>query len=222
MNVVCCQFYNVNAVKYWSHNLSTVLGAFEKLRKATVRMEGRGTHWTNFHEIFYNSISFNLPRIFNFRKNLTRITGILHECLYTFLIISRSFLLRMKKIQKEVYRKSKHILYSIIYYNSVSLLEGLYTFLIISRSFLLRMEKNSERSLQKIKTRILYSIIFFCKNHILFEIMQRTIVERGRPQMTIRCMFIACSIPNTTNTHSDIVTLISTMVSRMLPNVTHR
>jgi hypothetical protein len=63
---------------------------------------------------------------------------------------------------------------------------------------------------------------FFFENLIVFEITRRTIVERGRPQMTIRRMFIACSIANTTNTHSDIVTLISTMVSRMLPNVTHR
>jgi hypothetical protein len=38
--------------------------------------------------------------------------------------------------------------------------------------------------------------------------MWRDILERGRPQVTIRRMCIACWIPKATDTHSDRVILI--------------
>jgi len=49
---------------------------------------------------------------------------------------------------------------------------------------------------------------FLLKNRAEFEIMWENVVERGRPQMAIRRMRIACWIPKATNTHSEYVTLI--------------
>jgi len=54
----------------------------------------------------------------------------------------------------------------------------------------------------KIKTHILYSIIFFPKNCAIYEVMWKNSVELVRPQMTIWHLCIACSIPKTTKTHS--------------------
>ena len=50
----------------------------------------------------------NLSRRFKFHFNLTRITATLHEDQYTFLTISRSFLLRMKNVSDRLCRESKH------------------------------------------------------------------------------------------------------------------
>jgi len=43
---------------------------------------------------------------------------------------------------------------------------------------------------------------FFSENRAIYEIMWKNVVERGRPQMTIWCMHIACWIPQTTKTHT--------------------
>ena len=59
---------------------------------------------------------------------------------------------------------------------------------------------------EKIKTHILCSVTFF-ENCAIYEIMWKNIVERGRPQMTIWHMCIACWIPKATNTHSDYIIL---------------
>jgi len=45
----------------------------------------------------------------------------------------------------------------------------------------------------------------FSENHAIYEIMWKNIVERGRPQMTIWDMGIACWIPKATNTHTQVV-----------------
>jgi hypothetical protein len=50
---------------------------------------------------------------------------------------------------------------------------------------------------------------FYLKNPIIYEIMWKNIVERGRPQMTIYSMRIACWIPKATNTYSGCVILIA-------------
>jgi len=47
------------------------------------------------------------------------------------------------------------------------------------------------------------------ENRAVYEIMWKNIVERGRPQMAIWRMRIACWIPNATNTHSQYVILIA-------------
>jgi hypothetical protein len=54
------------------------------------------------------------------------------------------------------------------------------------------------------KIYILYSIKLF-DNRYVYEIMWKNIVERGRPQMTIWRMRIACWIPKATNTHTQVV-----------------
>jgi hypothetical protein len=51
--------------------------------------------------------------------------------------------------------------------------------------------------------------IFFFENRAVYEIMWKNIVERGRPQMTIWRMRIACWIPETTDAHSECVILIT-------------
>jgi len=44
--------------------------------------------------------------------------------------------------------------------------------------------------------------IFFSKNHAIYEIMWKNVVQQGRPQMTTWCMRIACWIPKAADTHS--------------------
>jgi hypothetical protein len=85
------------------------LGAFEKFWKATISfimsvavspfvcMEQLGFQWTDFHKILYWVFFENLLRKLEFHYNVTRITGILHENLSTFMIVSRWILLKMRK-----------------------------------------------------------------------------------------------------------------------------
>jgi len=47
---------------------------------------------------------------------------------------------------------------------------------------------------QKIKTHILCSVIFFFENRASYEIRWKSFVELGRPRMTIWRMRIACWI----------------------------
>jgi len=57
---------------------------------------------------------------------------------------------------------------------------------------------------EKIKTHILCSIIFF-KNRVVYAIMGKKFVEPGRPQITTWHMHIASWIPKATNTLSEYV-----------------
>ena len=58
--------------------------------------------------------------------------------------------------------------------------------------------------LEKIKARISCSVPFiFFLNRALYETIWKIILQRGRPQITIRRMRIACWIPMYTNTHSE-------------------
>ena len=61
---------------------------------------------------------------------------------------------------------------------------------------------------EKLETHILCSTTFFFLESFRVDIMRKIIVERGRPQMTIWRMRIACWIP-ATNTHTDYVTLVA-------------
>jgi hypothetical protein len=56
--------------------------------------------------------------------------------------------------------------------------------------------------LEKIKPHILFSVTFFSESHAVYEKMWENIVERGRLQVIIWRMRIACWIPKATNTHS--------------------
>ena len=49
------------------------------------------------------------------------------------------------------------------------------------------------------------NFFFFFENRAVYEIMWKNIAERGRPQMTIRRMRIACYIPKATNTHTQVL-----------------
>jgi hypothetical protein len=95
--------YNIRFVKH----VFQLLSAFAKLRKATisfvmsvrlfVRPSVRPHGWITMKFdvwVFFE----NLSRKFTFHHNLTRITGTLHEELCTFMVISRSVILRMGKV----------------------------------------------------------------------------------------------------------------------------
>jgi hypothetical protein len=61
---------------------------------------------------------------------------------------------------------------------------------------------------EEIKTRILCSITFFFENRTVYEIIWKSSVEPGRPQMTKWRMRIAGSIPKATITDSEYVIII--------------
>ena len=61
---------------------------------------------------------------------------------------------------------------------------------------------------EKVRTYILYSIIFFFVNRAFYEIMWKNIVQSGRPQTTLWCMRFAYWTLKTANTHSVCVILI--------------
>ena len=54
---------------------------------------------------------------------MTKITGTLHEDQYTFLIIGRSNLLRMRNVSDKICRDKIHILYSITFFENCAICE---------------------------------------------------------------------------------------------------
>jgi hypothetical protein len=75
--------------------------------------------------------------------------------------------------------------------------------MMVSRLIPLRIRDVLDKSFRENKkTHILYSIyLFFSENRTVYEIMWKNIVGRGRPQMTIWRMRIACWIPKATKTN---------------------
>ena len=71
------------------------------------------THTERIFTKFGSGLFFeNLLRKFKFRYSLTRITGSVHEDLYSFMIISRSFPPVVRNVSDDIlYRKSKHTFY---------------------------------------------------------------------------------------------------------------
>jgi hypothetical protein len=63
------------------------------------------SHETDFYEVWYLTYLRNLARKFKLNKILTRITGTLHEDLYTYLITSPSVFLRMKNFSEKFVEK---------------------------------------------------------------------------------------------------------------------
>ena len=55
----------------------------------------------------------------------------------------------------------------------------------------------------------MFNNFFFFENTTVYEEMWKNTVERGRPQMTIWRVAIACWIPNVTNTHVEYVMFIA-------------
>jgi hypothetical protein len=74
----------------------------------SVRMEQLGSHWTDFHEIWYLSIFRKSSEKLQLRWNMTRITGTLNEDQYTFMIISRSILLKMRNVSDKSCRENQN------------------------------------------------------------------------------------------------------------------
>jgi hypothetical protein len=64
------------------------------------------------------------------------------------------------------------------------------------------------KKVEKIKTRILYSIRF-SENRAVNGVMWKNFVEPDRPHMTIRHMRIVCRITKGTNTHSGYVIFLA-------------
>jgi len=63
-----------------------------------VRVDHIGYDWTDYRKILYTIIFRKYVQKFKLHSKRTRITGTLHEDHYTFLIISRLFLLRIRKV----------------------------------------------------------------------------------------------------------------------------
>jgi len=84
-----------------------------------------------------------------------------------------------------------------------------YTFLITSHSVLVRMKNISNKTCRENQnTHFVFSDFFF-ENRAVYKITWKNIVERGRPQMTIWRIRIACWVTKATNTHSEYVILIA-------------
>jgi hypothetical protein len=79
----------------------------------------------------------------------------------------------------------------------------------ISRLNLLRMRNVSGKICRENQNTHCVFSNFFSKNRAVYEIIWKSIVDRGRPQMTIWRMRIAFCIPKATNTHSGCVILIA-------------
>jgi hypothetical protein len=64
----------------------------------SVRMEQLGSHWTDFHDIWYLSIFGKSVEQIQVSLKSDNNNGTLHKDLCTFMIISRSILLRMRNV----------------------------------------------------------------------------------------------------------------------------
>jgi len=62
------------------------------------------------------------------------------------------------------------------------------------------MKNVSHKSVENIERHIAESVIFVSENRAVYEIMWKNIIERGKTQMTIWRMNIACWVPKATNT----------------------
>jgi hypothetical protein len=58
--------------------------------------------------------------------------------------------------------------------------------------------------------------IFFFEDRVVYEITWKNNVERGRPQIAVWRMLIACWIPKATNTHSVCVIFIAFPLQQLL------
>jgi len=77
------------------------------------------------------------------------------------------------------------------------------------------MRNISDKSCREIQnTHFVFSIFFL--NSAVYEIMWENIVERGRPQMTIWRMRIACCATKAINTHSEYVIFIAFLLQQWL------
>jgi len=62
-----------------------------------------------------------------------------------------------------------------------------------------------------------FNNFFFPESRAVYEIMWKNIVERGRPQVTVWRMRVACWIPKATNTHIGCVLYIYIYKGKAVP-----
>jgi len=76
--------------------------------RASVRVEQLGFHWTDFHEIYLRIFRKSVKKIqVSLKSDKNNLT--LHEGRYTFLIISRSFLLKMRNVSDKNCKEHQNI-----------------------------------------------------------------------------------------------------------------
>jgi hypothetical protein len=93
-------------------------------------MEQLGCHWTDCHELWYLSIFLTCHEKLRFHENLTRITGALHEHLFTCMIISRRIIRRVRNVSAKICReyKNTHFIFSIFFFKSCRLWDNMKTY----------------------------------------------------------------------------------------------
>jgi hypothetical protein len=94
-----------------------------------------------------------------------------------------------------------------------------YIFFITSRSFLLRIRNVLDKSCRENQNTYFNSTTFF-ENRTVYDIMWKNIVERGRPQMTIWRMCIACWLTKATHTHTPTTRNSAKVVATTRLNIT--
>ena len=89
--------------------------------------------------------------------------------------------------------------------------------MIISRSILCRMRNVSDKSCRENQNTLFVFSIFFCfENRVVYEIMWKNIVERGKAQMIIWRLSISHCVPNATDTLSKYVVVLAFLLSKWL------
>jgi hypothetical protein len=96
--------------------------------------------------------------------------------------------------------------------------EDQYTFLILFRSFLLRMKEFQTNVVEKIKTRILYSVTFFFqKSCYLWDNVEKySRAGQSTDDNIIRRMRFPCWITKATKTHRGFIVLIAFLLQQWL------
>jgi hypothetical protein len=77
----------------------------------SVLIEQLGSHWADFCEIWYMSVSLKSVEKIQVSLNSDKNNGTLHGNLCTFFMLSCSFLRRMRKISDKFLEKIKHTFY---------------------------------------------------------------------------------------------------------------
>jgi hypothetical protein len=68
--------------------------------------------------------------------------------------------------------------------------------------FFLELEMFQKKTVKKSKHTLCSIMFFFFENGAVYEKIWKNVVKRGRPQMAIWPMRLACWIPTATNTHT--------------------
>jgi len=115
-----CRFYLIRFFKR-GRNIAKTISFVTCLSVCpSVRMEQLGSHGNCFMKFGIWERFQNLSRNFKFHYTMKRITGTLHEDLCTFIIISRSFLLRIRNISEKRCRENQNT--SFIIFNNFFLI----------------------------------------------------------------------------------------------------